>query len=172
MRYRGRGLLQLVWLLVVSTATLVFSGCAAGPGTATPTAVPSPTGMSSVGSTPSASLPGYTLTVKDGDKTLTQLSLDDLKGLPSVKLTADGKDQEGPTLLSVLQRSGVTQFKSVTVVGMQKGRTHSASLRLERAKVTDRTLLAFNERGQTKLASPDLPGETWVVDVSELDVER
>ncbi len=115
---------------------------------------------------------GYALRVTEGGKVLAGLSLQDIEKLPSLKLTADGKAQEGPTLLSVLNRAGVTDFKRVIVVGVQRGRIHSASLPLDRAKVTDRVILDVNKRGQTKLASPGIPSELWIVDVGELEVER
>lgn len=115
---------------------------------------------------------GYVLRVTEGGQLAVGLSMQDLDSLPKVKLTADGKEQEGPTLLSVLSRAGFADFKRVTVVGMQRGRSHSAELALERAKVTDQVILDINKQGQTKLASPDIPGEAWIIDVSELQAER
>ncbi len=110
------------------------------------------------------------LKVTENGQLAAGLSMQDIDSLPKVKLTADGKEQEGPTLLSVLSRAGFADFQRVTVVGMQRGRSHSAELSLERAKVTDSIILDINNRGETKLASPDIPAEAWIIDVSELRV--
>ncbi len=162
--------LQTVSLLLALGAVIVaasIGGCTSGqPGASTGANAPtqSPKEQAASGE--------YALKVTEGGKVLARPSPADIRGLPSLKFIADGKEQEGPSLLSVLRLAGVQDFKRVTVIGMQRGRTHSAALPLDHAKVTDKVILDFNKRGETKLASPEIPSELWIIDVTELEVER
>ncbi len=166
-RHSGLSLAVLLMVLGAVLAGMVIQGCAATqpvdsrPG-ATPAVTPAVQGAAG----------GYALNVTEGGNIVARFSLNEIESLPSLKLTADGKEQEGPTVLSVLKRAGITNFTRITVVGLQRGRSHSALLPLDRAKVTDRVILSVNKRGKTKLVSPDIPSELWIVDVSELEVDK
>jgi hypothetical protein len=113
----------------------------------------------------------YRVSITQDVKLLASFSLDDVKTLPMVQMDGGDDVENGPTLLAVLQKAGVTQFSRVTAAGMQRGRVHSAELTLDRAKITDKVILAINKRGKLKLMGEGIPADGVIVDVTELRVE-
>ncbi len=113
----------------------------------------------------------YSVEVFLNDNLLVSVSLDDLLALEQVTLTAENKDEEGPSLLSVLELAGIGEFSEVTVIGLSKGRVASAELVLSRSQINEQVILDITNRGTTKLASPDIPSSNWIIDVSELRVK-
>ncbi len=111
------------------------------------------------------------LEVVRGDTVLASLSMADIRRQPQATVEAGGQPQTGPTLRSVLAESGVEAFVAVTVHGMKPGRLMSGELTLTSAEVTDLVVLAINRQGKAKLASPSIPSERWIVDVTRLVVE-
>jgi len=99
------------------------------------------------------------------DGTKIGLTMDDLKKLPPAQLTVDGKLQEGPKLLDVLQAAGVTDFKEITLTGS------ASPVTLTRAQVDDNTILDFNNHGTLKLATTYVPMPDWTKDISEITVK-
>jgi hypothetical protein len=164
----GRVARGLIVLLVLVALLLACSNESAS-GSA-PTSLSSPAANPTT-SPPPASGEGYAVTIVQEGKALARLSLADLKALPQVTVTAGGREQTGPTISTVIAMAKVKEYSAVVVVGQVQGRYGTGELRLTRAQVTDRVLLDINNRGQTKLASPDIPAERWVVDVTELRVE-
>lgn len=90
---------------------------------------------------------------------------DDLKKLPLANLSVEGKVEEGPKLLDVLQAAGVTEFSEVHLSGS------SAPATLTREQVDDNTILDFNNHGTVKLASTYIPKPDWTKDVNEIVVK-
>lgn len=90
---------------------------------------------------------------------------DDLKKLPLATLTVEGKVEEGPKLIDVLNAAGVTGFSEVTLTGS------ASPVTLTKAQVDDNTLLDFNNHGTVKLASTYIPKPQWTKDVSEIKVK-
>jgi hypothetical protein len=113
----------------------------------------------------------YTIKVFSNDEQIASLSLDDVLKLQQVAETADGKEQEGPTLLSVLELAGVREFSEVKVEGLTKGRIASAELILSKGQITDRVILDRTNKGTTKLCSPDIAANNWIIDVDKLVVK-
>jgi hypothetical protein len=105
----------------------------------------------------------FTVVVRGGRQTT--FSLDSLARLPFVRVMADGKEQEGPTLSTVLAAAGARDYSGVTVIG-RIGR-----LRLARSSVTADVLLDFTNRATVKLASPHIPKSRWVKDVTRIEVQ-
>lgn len=114
---------------------------------------------------------GYRLRVSRAGLEVAQLTLADLRRLESVSFVSDGKEQTGPPLVEVLASAGIADFTAVSILGKSRGRLVSRELRLRRDQVTAQVILHLNKRGDTKLATPDLPSEQWVIDVTELEVE-
>jgi hypothetical protein len=85
-------------------------------------------------------------------------TVDDLKQLPLTTIMSDGSPQEGPTLLSVLEAAGVTEFAQVSLTGVDGSKT------FKREEVTAEVILDFNNRGSVKLASPTLPRDERIRD--------
>jgi hypothetical protein len=94
----------------------------------------------------------------------TGFSLSDLQKLPATTITVDGKPQDGPTLLDVLQAAKVTDFKEVTLSG-------SGSVTLAKDQVTREVILDFTNRGTVKFAALNVPKENWPKDITTIEVK-
>ena len=88
-----------------------------------------------------------------------------------MKFTADGKNEEGPTLMSALALVGIVDFSTVTVYGFIPGRLGTAEITLKRAEITDRVILDFSNQGTCKLAGADIPTNNWIVDANKMVVK-
>ena len=93
------------------------------------------------------------------------VTLDALKKLPLANITVDGKVQEGPKLIDILNLAGVTDFSEVTLTGS------ASPVTLTRSQVDDNTILDFNNHGTLKLATTYVPMPNWTKDVSEITVK-
>ena len=113
----------------------------------------------------------YSVKVFLNGELLTFVSMDDLLALEQVSFTAENKDEEGPSLLSVLKLAGIGEFNEVTIIGLSRGRVASAELVLSRSQINGQVILDITNRGTTKLTSPDIPSNNWIIDVSELRVK-
>lgn len=113
---------------------------------------------------------GYTLQVLLKGQPKASLTLDQLKALPQTTIAAQGV-QQGPALAQVLKAAGVTDYAKVTAVGLSMGRAGPGQRTLQKAEVTDQTVLDLTGKNTTKLASTAFPREQWVIDVARLEVE-
>jgi hypothetical protein len=93
------------------------------------------------------------------------VTLDSLKKLPLANVTVDGKIQEGPKLMDVLNLAGVTDFSEVTLTGS------ASPVTLTRTQVDDNTILDFNNHGTLKLATTYVPMPQWTKDISRITVK-
>ena len=91
--------------------------------------------------------------------------MDDMKKLPLAQLTVEGKVEEGPKLLDILNAAGITDFTEVTLTGSASPAT------LTKAQVDDNTLLDFTNHGTVKLATTYIPKANWTKDISEITVK-
>jgi hypothetical protein len=99
------------------------------------------------------------------------LTLDKLADLEKVKFSADGKNEEGPRLAAALALIGIGDFQKITVYGYAKGRIATAELTLQKADITDKTILDFSNQGTCKLAGDMIPSNDWIIDVNKMVVE-
>lgn len=99
------------------------------------------------------------------DGTTVAFTLDDLKALPLTSIVSDGNPQEGPSLLAVLAKAGVTDFSEVTLTGADGSKT------MAHDEVTDQVILDFNNRGSVKLVSPDLAKDARIRDIVKIEVK-
>jgi hypothetical protein len=113
----------------------------------------------------------YSIKIISEGEQVTSLNLTKLQSLPTVSLSAFGKSEEGPTLLSVLKLAGINEFSKVTVIGMVRGRIATGELTLTRSEITDEVILDFTNRGTTKLAGAQIPEDNWIIDVTEIRLE-
>jgi hypothetical protein len=124
-------------------------------------------GGSADGSTPGQ--PAYTVAVTRDGELLRAFAVADLEALPAVSFTADGKTQEGPSLLSVLEAAGVHDgYREIEITGM--GLRDDGRLVLSARQVDEGVVLDFAERGTVKLVSPTLSWRERVRDVVEIAV--
>ena len=99
------------------------------------------------------------------DGTKVGVTLENLKTLPLKQVTAEGKVEEGPSLLDVLNVAGVTDFTEVSLTGS------SSPVTLTREQVDDNTILDFTNHGTVKLATIHIPKADWTKDVAEITVK-
>jgi hypothetical protein len=99
------------------------------------------------------------------DGTKVGVTIADLKTLPLKQITVDGKVEEGPGLLDVLNFAGVTDFKEVMLTGSSNPAT------LMRAQVDDNTVLDLTNHGTVKLSTTYIPKASWTKDVAEIIVK-
>ena len=156
--------------------TLLFSVSLAACGSAaTPVATQPPVQQSTVEPAPVSVEPSATsvstvavtavFQVVKADGSTFDVTLDALKKLPLANITVDGKVQEGPKLLDILNLAGVTDFTEVTLTGS------ASPVILARAQVDNNTILDFNNHGTLKLATTYIPMPNWTKDISEITVK-
>ena len=144
-----------------------ISGLSCSPGGA-PT--PSAPTTSPASSSPATAVP-YSVAVILSDKQIAALTVSDLSKLTQVKANVAGADEQGPTLLSVLDFAGIKDFREVTIYGFTKGRVASAQLTLKNTEVTVNMILALVSRGTVKLTGTDIGADKAIIDVSRLVVK-
>ncbi len=144
------------------TSALLFASCSgSSPATSSSTKTP--------GSSPQIeSGAKYSIAVFRGETSAGVLTLADLSKLAKVKFTADGKNEEGPTLMSALAVVGVADFNTITVYGFTPGRLGTAEITLKRAEINDQVILDFSNQGTCKLAGADIPPNNWIVDANKM----
>jgi hypothetical protein len=157
------------FFLALFLAAALLTGCAPQP-TAAPTAAPTvlpPTAAPAAQSGPTAAAqPAGTLfQVIKPDGSAVPITLDDLKKMPLGQVNLDGKVQEGPKVLDVLAKAGVTDFKEVTFEGS------SSPVTLKREQVNDQTIFDYANRGTVKLATSAVPFAQLTKDVSRIVVK-
>ena len=145
------GLIALAWIVEWRAA----GGVSTPGGAATP-------------GTDAAAPPGYTVTVLVDGEVVRRFTPSELSGLPQSTITADGKEQQGPTVQAVLAVAGVEDFGRLDVRGL--GLRDDGRLVLAPAQVGDDLILDFSDRGTVKVVSPDLDWRDRVRDVTELRV--
>ena len=114
---------------------------------------------------------GYSIQVFRSETQVGSLTLAALSKLDTVKFTADGKNEEGPTLMSALALVGITGFDEITVYGFSKGRLATAEKTLKWSQINDKVILDFSNQGTCKLAGADIPSNDWIIDVTRLVVK-
>jgi hypothetical protein len=111
----------------------------------------------------------YSVAVTRDGEILRTFSVADLEALPAVSFDSEGKAQQGPTLLAVLEAAGVGRdFSELEITGM--GLRDGGRLLLTAAQVDEGVLLDFAERGTVKVVSPELSWRERVRDVVEIAV--
>jgi len=93
------------------------------------------------------------------------VTISDLKALSLKQVTVEGKVEEGPGLLDVLNFAGVTDFREVALTGS------SSPVTLTREQVDDNTILDFTNHGTVKLSTTYIPKANWTKDISEITVK-
>jgi hypothetical protein len=121
--------------------------------------------------TPVSTPVGYFVAIMINGKMAAALSRADLEKLDQVTVTAGNSPQHGPTLFSVLQRAGITDFNELTAYGMSRGRLASAELTLKRDQMDSTIVLDLNNRGKCKLCGVNIPQNNWVIDLAKLEVK-
>jgi hypothetical protein len=185
--FSSRKIQIMALLIVMAVALWLPAACSEQPAASTSTNTVStvtdtntasvstaPAGTSST-LAPESVLPspsGYSIAINVEGRTVAYFSLDQLKKMPQVKLRAADRDNEGPTLPTLIKTAGLDEFQSVKVIGQDRGRMADAELDLTRAQVNEQTVLDITNRGTCKFASPDVAFENWIYDVTALDIVK
>jgi hypothetical protein len=122
---------------------------------------------SAVGSSKGAPAAAYSITVERDGKTLKTYDLVTLHALPQSRVVIDGKEQAGPSLVTLLRDAGAVGYDSVVVRGA--GLRDKGELTLTAAQVRRRAQLDFSDRGTVKVCGPALYHAEWVRDVLTID---
>lgn len=178
----------LAGIFMAAVIAVFAVGCSSGsttPTTSTPSVSPASTQTTPTQQTTQATATrqtsGATATQTTGaysvkvylDGTLVKaLTMDDIKSLPVVTFSTEGKDESGPSVLSAFKMIGITDFSQFTAYGLSKGRLADAQLTLTRAQVTDQVILDITNKGTVKLASSNLSSDNWVIDVNTIKVTK
>jgi hypothetical protein len=117
-----------------------------------------PTSLSGDASLPALEA-GALFRVVKPDGSAVMFTVDDLKTLPLAQYMTEGKVEEGPGLLAVLEKAGVTEFGELIISGPKSSQT------LTREQVDDQTVLDLTNHGTVKFAGPALAKVDWVKDV-------
>ena len=167
----ARGLSAFSFVFIFLAVITVSATACGGQGEPSiPPSSPSPTGVKTPVTTNTFAPGTYAIVFIQGDKQLAALTIEDIKKLPQVAVTLEGKSESGPTFLSALSAAGVKDFNEVTVKGMTKGRIATAELTLKMAEINDKVILDISNQGTTKLAGENIPESKWIIDVSEVVV--
>jgi hypothetical protein len=158
--------LALIWSLFLTGC----SGDAQGQAGGTTNSQAAATGDSSQIAAGTAVPEGYYISVVFEDKQPVYITLDDLKQLPQVQITASGVTENGPTLLSALQKAGITEFDELTAFGLTRGRIAAAELTLKRDQIDDGVVLDLNKQGKSKLCGVNIPQNNWIIDLEKLEL--
>ncbi len=111
----------------------------------------------------------YRVSVTRNGRELASYNLGQLRALGVKKVVVQGGAEEGPPLLQVLARAGVSDFDSLIIVGM--GQRDSGRLVLGSAEVGPDTVLDIAKRGTVKVAGPSIPRDKRVRDITEIQVQ-
>lgn len=111
----------------------------------------------------------YRFTVVRAGEELASYDLTSLGRLPTREVRVDGKLEAGPTLLDVLEASGVDTFSRVIVHGA--GLRDDGIITLTRAQIDQDVLLDIANRGTVKVVGPGIQWEDRVRDVAWIEVE-
>jgi hypothetical protein len=157
-------------LLLLAGLAACGETAASSPTPAPPSPSPAaPAGGRATGSvTP---LTNYSLRITRGGQVLKELTARDIAALPQQVPEIGGRPMNGARLRAVLTLAGVQGAQEVAVRGTNSTRNAPIVVTLPWAAVTDEILLGVNKRGAAKFFGPNLPGEQWVVDVTEIEVK-
>jgi hypothetical protein len=102
---------------------------------------------------------------------LQEISPIEMASLTSVTIDARGIDQEGPTLKSILNYVGISNFSKVTVLGYTKDRSDLVSFIIDISELGDNVILSNSDYGNFSLYSPNMEARNRIVDITEVFVE-
>ena len=166
-----------VLILIPAFILTAFTACS----DQTKTSQTTPVDNSSTSTTTTTSITGATSSIETGyhikffqnGQQVASLGLEELHSLPEMTLNipGSGSTEQGPTLSSVLELAGITDFSKITVTGMLKGRIATAELTLDRTEITEEVMFDFNNQGKTKLCGARIPDSNWIIDVAEIYAE-
>jgi len=117
---------------------------------------------------PAGSPSAYRVRVTRQGRELAAYDIAALQAIGMKKVVVQGGSEEGPPLLDVLRKAGVTKFDSLTLLGM--GQRDGGRLELSVSDVGPETVLDIAKRGTVKVAGPSIPREKRVRDLTEIQV--
>lgn len=148
---------------------LALAACSSAPGGRIATFTPCPTSVTSSAAacamptrTPPALPAGALFQVLVPVGNPAAFTAADLKALPLAKITVDGKSEEGPRLLDVLNAAGVKDFSELTFNG-------AVTLTLKKTQLDEQSILVIEN--SARLAAPGLPAEQQVAGILTIRVK-
>jgi len=111
----------------------------------------------------------YEVRVLDGTRLLASYNVEELEALGIEKIVVAGKTEQGPSLLRVLQESGVGSYDRVVIRGA--GVRDDGEIVLSEDEVTRDVIFDIANRGTVKVVGPDIAYDDRVRDVTDIVVE-
>lgn len=109
----------------------------------------------------------YTVKVMLNEKLMKSYTIEDINAMDKKTMEAEGKTEEGPSVLDVLKDSGINDFSNITFVGAWRTEAD-----LSREQVDEETLLDITNHGTVKLATHAISKKDWVKDIIKIVVEE
>ena len=110
----------------------------------------------------------YTISVVRNSNVLATFDIDQLEALGMKRVKMQGKYEEGPPLLTVLEAAGVQDFETASIVGL--GVRDSGYLELPRQDIDENVLIDIANRGTCKIAGPNIAWGDRVRDITRIEV--
>lgn len=111
----------------------------------------------------------YEVRVLDGTRLLASYSVEELEALGIEKIVVAGKTEQGPSLVRVLQESGVGSYDRLVIRGA--GVRDDGEIVLAADEVTPDVIFDVANRGTVKVVGPDIAYDDRVRDVTDIVVE-
>ena len=110
----------------------------------------------------------YTISVVRNTSVLATFDIGQLEALGMKRVKMQGKYEEGPPLLAVLEAAGARDFETVSIVGL--GVRDSGRLELAREDIDHEVLIDIANRGTCKIAGPNIAWGDRVRDITRIEV--
>jgi hypothetical protein len=159
----GRFLLSVCLILACSLLAISLVGCSHVATNSAATNTPANS------ATPSGNV--YSIAIISKGEQIASFTRNALLKLEQVYIEAGGSEQSGPTLLSVLQLAGISDFNDITAYGLNRGRLATAELTLQKSQIDENVVLDMTNRGTCKLCGTDISQNDWIIDINKLEVE-
>ena len=114
----------------------------------------------------------YSIKVWRDGELIATLYVEDIDALEASTFTdEEGVTQEGPSLASVLQLVGVSDYSSITFKGMARGRVATAEKTLTKAEIEGQTVLLDKSNiGTYKLTGSNISKNDNIIDVNTIAI--
>lgn len=92
----------------------------------------------------------------------------DFGGLPKAKVSAGGKEYEGVTLASLVEKAAAPSARTATIEGTRMDNLRLGAIRFPVADIGGSTVFVVDDSGHVALFSSSIPPEQWLKDVTSI----
>ena len=146
-------------LILASLLIAILSGCGAKKTESINLPV-----VSGGGRYPTPQWTAFQITKPDGNTV--NFTYEELRKLSDVKITVEGKAEEGPLVKDVLAAAGITDFSTIQFRGEA-----GDAIMLTQNQVNGKVILNYSASGRVGFASSSIPKDAWVNNVILIEVQ-